>query len=391
MPGDLALERWSRASRYAGSKDRAAVRDMVWSALRHPRQSLFAVGAAAPTGRALLLGHLKLSGIQLGDLQTQFGAGPYAPAALTDEEQAGFAAGFIKPDAATAHDLAPGIYQALERSLGAMFEAELTAARARGPLDLRVNHRRIARDRALTLLGDLGLEAAATPLAPHGIRLAGWPRLETNSLYLDGLIEPQDEASQLAIAWADVPAGGAILDYCAGAGGKTLALAAGAGPDARIVAHDSDLKRLSRLAPRAERAGIAVEFAGPRDLSSGAGDFDLVFVDAPCTGTGTFRRAPDLRLRLEMEGLERSLALQDQVLAAAAPHVRLGGHLLYATCSLIDQENQGAITRFLAGRSDFKLVSLLGPHADAQQGMITLLTHREGTDGFFMARLERVA
>lgn len=354
-PADAIVTAYFKARRYAGSKDRRAVRELVFQAIRQ--------AAERPAGgRAAMLAIAP-------DL---FDGSPHGPAVRQEHEEVA-AAGLVP--AWLMAELSP-----------LLADAELPALVERAPLDLRINIARTTRDAMLTELG-----GEPTPLSPWGLRLPPDGRVTEQPAYAGGLIEVQDEGSQL-VALACEPRGGQrIVDLCAGAGGKALALAAAA-PGAEIIACDTNRQRLGRLQPRAERAGAKIGtrlLSLPREaetLADLAGSCDLVLVDAPCSGSGTWRRNPEGRWRLTPERLKRLLTLQARVLDLAAPLVKPGGRLVYAVCSLLAREGAGQAEAFLSRHSSFRATDT-GLAAGRSDGVGKLLTPgHEGTDGFFIAR-----
>ena len=363
-PADSIVTRYFKTRRYAGSKDRRAVRELVFRAIR-------AVAERPETGRAAVLA-LAQSDASLVDL---FGEAR-GPEPLIDGE-------------ATAET---GVVPAwLTSELSPLVGPdEWSALLERAPLDLRVNVARASREEVLPVF-----EASKpTPLSPWGIRLPADSRVDDHPAFAEGLVEVQDEGSQL-IALACTPLdGGNVIDLCAGAGGKSLALASAA-PEAQILATDSNRLRLSKLQPRADRAGatVAARLLNPpnelEELSDVRGQADLVLVDAPCSGSGTWRRNPEGRWRLTPERLDRVVALQTRLLDIAAELVRPGGRIVYAVCSLLSREGAGQIEDFLSRRSSW--ISEETPFAAGRlDGAGKLLTPgHDGTDGFFVARLVR--
>jgi 16S rRNA (cytosine967-C5)-methyltransferase len=268
------------------------------------------------------------------------------------------------------------------------------------PLDLRVNLARVSREEALERLAKDGLEGSATPYSPAGIRLAGKPAINRHPLFEDGLVEVQDEGSQI-LAWLLAPRRGEMVaDYCAGAGGKTLAIAMlmrGAG---RIYAMDVSAKRLAALAPRAARAGVSsihpLVLSGDNDsrVKRLAGKLDRVLVDAPCSGFGTLRRNPDLKWRHGPEAVAELAAKQLRILGAASRLVKPGGRLVYATCSILQEENEAVVAAFQVAHPGFDPLSckelLAAQHIFLDTGEpLRLWPHRHGTDGFFAAAFEK--
>ena len=363
-PADSIVTRYFKTRRYAGSKDRRAVRELVFRAVR-------AVAERPETGRSAVLA-LAQSDSSLFDL---FGE-PRGPEPLIDGE----------PTAEVA--VVPAWLNSELSSL--VGPDEWSALLERAPLDLRVNVARTSREEVLPRFEG----GQPTPLSPWGIRLPADSRVDDHPAFAEGLFEVQDEGSQL-IALACTPLeDGNVLDLCAGAGGKSLALSAAA-PDAQILATDSNRSRLSKLQPRADRAGatIVVRLLNPphelEELSDVRGQADLVLVDAPCSGSGTWRRNPEGRWRLTPERLVRVVALQARLLDMAAELVRPGGRIVYAVCSLLSREGAGQIEDFLSRRSSW--IAEETPFAAGRlDGAGKLLTPgHDGTDGFFVARLVR--
>lgn len=361
-PAEQALTNWSRASRFAGSGDRAAVRDHVFDALRC-RGSYAALGGAG--GRGLMLGLVRAQSLDV----TLFGAGGHAPEALTPEELSRLEAPLPPEQDLAVLDWPEWMRPRLEADLGAEFAAVSRAMRARAPVFLRVNLARGTREAAQATLAAEGIVTRAHPLAATVLEVTdGARRVQTAAAYLNGVVELQDAASQAAVEMVPISEGDRVLDYCAGGGGKALALAARA-PGARITAHDIDAGRMRDLPVRAKRAGARIALARP---GAPEGLFDLVVVDAPCSGSGTWRRTPDAKWRLAPEGLERLVALQSEILDRAAEFVLPGGRLCYMTCSLFACEDAEQAQRF-SDRTGWE------PLAQRQ------LLPEDGGDGFFVA------
>jgi len=362
-PADTIVTRYFKTRRYAGSKDRRAVRELVFRAVR-------AVAERPESGRAAVL---RLTEKEPALLEL-FGEprGP-EPRGAEGAAPAGTVPAWLGPE------LSPVVTP-----------DEWPALLERAPLDLRANVARISRDRALAEFEG----AEATPLSPWGIRLPSDSRIDDHPMFQSGLVEIQDEGSQL-IALACYPKPGQqIIDLCAGAGGKALALAAAA-PDAGILATDSNRQRLQRLAPRAQRAEarIDVRLLSPpnelQEMSDWRAAVDIVLVDAPCSGSGTWRRNPEGRWRLTPERLDRVVALQSHLLDIAAELVKPGGALVYAVCSILSREGSGQIASFLSRRSSWIAEETQVP-AGRSDGVGKLLTPgHDATDGFFVARLVR--
>jgi 16S rRNA (cytosine967-C5)-methyltransferase len=363
-PADAIVTRYFKTRRYAGSKDRRAVRELVFRAIRRTADR-------PESGRAAIIGLAEDD----PEMLNLFGE-PRGPERLVDGEPmspAGLIPKWLVPE------LSPLVTP-----------EEWPALLERAPVDLRVNVGRTNREQ---MLGQFP-EGNPTPLSPWGIRLRPDSRVEDSDAVRSGLVEVQDEGSQLiALSCAPEP-GQRILDLCAGAGGKALALATAA-PDATILATDSNRSRLSKLPPRAERAGATIEtrlLNPPRELAEledWRGTADLVLVDAPCSGSGTWRRNPEGRWRLTPERLGRLVEAQERLLGIAAELVRPGGTLVYAVCSLLAREGSGQIRSFLGGGSDWTAQDVpgLGGRSDGAGRLLT--PGHDGTDGFFIARLRK--
>ena len=365
VPVEKALTGWGRKSRFAGSKDRTAVRDHVFSVLRCKRS--FAWLGGGDTGRQLMLGGLLSEGV---DPLTMFNGQGHGPEPLSDAEIEGGRYLETAPDPVRL-DVADWLWPDLERSLGDDLGDVLQLLRKRAPVHLRVNTARQSREGLITELLASGYEARPHDLTPTGIEVAGAPRgLVTLASFLDGGFEMQDAASQTIVdRLSGLVAGAEVLDYCAGGGGKTLAMAA-YGPR-RLVAHDVDAGRMSHLPERAGRAGVKVTLA-----ETVSAQFDLVLCDAPCSGSGAWRRQPAAKWNLTRARLDELRAMQLEILKTAQSLVRPGGHLAYATCSLLDLENDKTVDSFLLRASDWQSVDRLR------------LTPLDGGDGFYLNILQ---
>lgn len=389
-PADEVLSRYFRAHRQLGQRDRAFVAESVFAVLRRKR-SLEAAAQSSEPRLLLVAALLRVIGLSGRALQGVADETLIARIRTLDAESLA--------DAVRA-DLPDWLWQRLLEQHG----AQEASAIARGllnpaPLDLRVNLARISRDEALRRLG---FEAAPTPYSPSGIRVAGKPAINRDPLFREGLVEVQDEGSQL-LAWLVAPRRGEMIaDYCAGAGGKTLALAMLTRGTGRVYAFDVSAARLAALAPRAARAGItnvhAVVLAGERDARAKrlSGKLDRVLVDAPCSGFGTLRRNPDLKWRHGPAAVAELAAKQQGILAAASRLVRPGGRLVYATCSILQEENEAVVAAFRAEHAEFEPLSCAALLREQRIALDTgetlrLWPHRHGTDGFFAAAFRRAA
>ncbi|MEO6387593.1 MAG: RsmB/NOP family class I SAM-dependent RNA methyltransferase [Croceibacterium sp.] len=363
-PADRLLAEWFRGNRYAGSKDRRAIRELVYGAIR-------ACGPVPENGRAALL--------RLAEndppLLAQFDGSNYGPALIAEGEVA--AQGGVAP-------------LWLEQRLAASGIAsdEAMALLERAPLDVRVNT--LKADRASLELPLSGQALAAA----QGLRFAYGTQVDQWEAFAAGQLEVQDGGSQLACEAVAAQPGEVVIDLCAGAGGKTLALAAAMANQGTLVASDTDRGRLSKLAPRAERTGALVAETVLLDpgreldaLAAWHGKADAVLVDAPCSGTGTWRRNPEARWRLDEAALGRLTALQQRLLGIAAELVKPGGRLIYVTCSLLDEEGAGQVNAFLAEHPGWTAEPPALPLGRLREAGVRLTPLHDETDGFFIARL----
>jgi 16S rRNA (cytosine967-C5)-methyltransferase len=363
-PIEPALTAWGRANRFAGSGDRAAIRDLVFDAWRCKRS--FAALGGSDTGRGLMLGRLRATGKDAALFFTGEGHAPApstpldAPRPATDSE---------------ALDCPDWLVPRLQHSLSDQFAPIMRALQQRAPVFLRVNLARTTRTVAAAQLADNGIDTATHPLAEASLQvLTPGRKLLTTQAYLDGLIELQDVASQAVIEAIPLSPGQKVLDYCAGGGGKTLALAARA--RVRLWAHEVNPSRMRDLPERAARAGADITITNDPHLHA---PYDLVLVDAPCSGSGSWRRDPQGKWALTEVRLAELIETQAGILDKTAPLVAQTGLLAYATCSLLADENQHQITRFLQR------------HPDWQQISRRSITPLDGGDGFYISILARTS
>lgn len=404
-----ALKDWGVSHRFAGAGDRSSIGNSVYDALRRRRSTAWIMGEDTP--RAIVLG---TTGRDVGTeaLASLADGVGHSPAPLTDDERQRIAALdlSVAPEAVIA-DIPDWIAPSFARGLGEDWVAEAQALAARPPLDIRVNRLRSDREKVARELSAAG--AVETPFSPDGLRIAPaignrrHPNLSADEGFRKGWFEIQDEGSQLAALMVGAAPGMQVLDLCAGAGGKTLALAATMANKGQIHATDSDRHRLAPIYDRIKRAGTRnVQVRPPNtDLSDLTGTLDRVLVDAPCTGTGTWRRRPDIKWRLTERSLGERVTQQAGLLRTAAEFVKPGGRLVYVTCSLLPEENQDQIAAFVASNQEFaplqpaEIVSgmgfddaaaarLLGVARVTDQGLY-LTPLRAGTDGFFVSVLAR--
>jgi 16S rRNA (cytosine967-C5)-methyltransferase len=448
-PADRATAAFFRSRRYIGAKDRREVLDRTYAVLRRRAALDWWIWKAGQTpqdrDRARLIASLALlDGWTADRIAGSFDGVDYHPDKLDEAERwiaktvAGKAIESGEQPADVRGEYPDWIAPLLRRRFGERMDAEMRAAIVAASTDLRTNTIKATRDEAIAALKAEGIIAAPTQLSPVGLRVHGRPPLATLQCFKDGLIEVQDEGSQLVALLADARPGMRVADFCAGAGGKTLAIAAQMKNKGKIVACDVLEGRIDRAAVRFNRAGVHnVErkaLSSERDqwVKRHAGTFDRVLVDAPCTGTGTWRRNPDAKWKLMPEDVSELADVQRNILDSAWRLVKPGGRLIYATCSLLAEENEAQVSAFLAAHADFKLVPIAdvwrdvigdatslpvtpafepgstgkasaSPSMDPGSGAgmtnesgaasgvtLSLTPAQHGTDGFFAAVLERV-
>jgi len=394
-PADAVVARHFRENKSLGPRERATLSDTVFAVLRERLrcESLARSGSGSKWRRLAILGFP-------GDRD-------FLKSALTEPEKAWLqacdqidSADWLEPHR---HNLPPWLATALRERVGLEFDALAASLLQAAPLDLRVNALKKKRDAVLADIRCAGLSAAPTPHSPLGIRLQGKPNLSKLPAFASGDVEVQDEGSQLLALLLAPRRGEMVADFCAGAGGKTLALGAAMKNSGRLYAFDTSAHRLDALKPRLARSGLSnvhpVAIAHERDdrIRRLTGKLDRVLVDAPCSGLGTLRRNPDLKWRQTPETVAAQAELQRRILASAARLLKPGGRLVYATCSLLPQENEAVAEAFDADHPDFEPVAALQLLAEAQvpdppslchgdKGrFLRLWPHRHGTDGFFAA------
>jgi 16S rRNA (cytosine967-C5)-methyltransferase len=411
-PAADALKDWGLAHRFAGSGDRAAIAGLVYDALRRKASAAFLMGSEAP--RAIVLGMLRLErALDTVAIARLADGSRFAPAPLSDDERARLAAANLDgAPAFVAGDYPQWLNPHFARSFGDERAAEGAALAARAPLDLRVNLLKGTRDEAASMLADLA--PAPTRWSPLGLRVAlpaeaKSPAIHAEPAFIKGMIEIQDEGSQLAALLAGAKPGEQVVDLCAGAGGKTLALAAAMQNRGQIFATDLDKRRLAPIHARLQRSGarnVQVRTPTPRGdvLSDLAGHADLVLIDAPCTGTGSWRRNPDAKWRVRPGALDTRRKEQAAALDRAAALVKPGGRIAYVTCSVLTEENGDQVRDFLGRHPDFaplppaEVASALGERAFlfrravlmTEEGLL-MTPRRTDTDGFYVAVLSRRA
>ncbi|MEE3503269.1 RsmB/NOP family class I SAM-dependent RNA methyltransferase [Acidiphilium acidophilum] len=404
-PADAVANEFLRTRRFIGGGDRRDIGETVWGVLRARRRLgwwIERVGAT-PTPRLMVLALMVLNGVTVHRAAAEFGGSRFAPPALEDEERRVLEQ--LDKHTLDHPNMGEGVrlempdfvVPLLRARFGDRLEAESAALMQPAPLDLRVNLLKTTREEATGLLAKAKLKAEPTRLSPWGLRLAPRQSVTTSQPFRDGLVEIQDEGSQLVGLLAQAQPGMRVADFCAGAGGKTLALAMTMENKGHIVACDVSPARLDGAIKRLRRAGVHnaerhLLEPGDKWTKRQGGKFDVVLVDAPCTGTGTWRRNPDARLRLKESDLAELVVKQAAILDEAQRLVKPGGALIYATCSLLDAENQGQVAGFLARHPSFRIAPVGAAFPAYLQGDYLLLSPaRDGTDGFFACRMERAA
>lgn len=403
IPADAVANAWFRARRFIGGGDRRSISDRAWAGLRARRRLGWWLRDAKAPWRLRLAAAMVLQGSGIGELEKLYSGARFAPAALSRGELAA-----LRPlldqtlndprmPAPVRLEFPDWLEPHLRAALGSALETEMAAALLPAPLDLRANLLKATREEAREALAAEGLAATPTNLSPWGLRLDGRRAITTGAAFREGLVEIQDEGSQLIALLADARPGMRVVDFCAGAAGKTLAMAMAMENRGHVVACDVSAPRLDGAVRRLRRAGVHnVErhllTAGEKWLKRAAKGFDRVLVDAPCTGTGTWRRNPDARSRLTETDLLELQEKQSRILDSASLLPREGGRLIYATCSLLREENEDQVDKFLTRHPEYRRLPVPeGLVAGASGEALRLGVASHGTDGFFAAVLERVA
>lgn len=413
QPAESVLKAWGVANRFAGSKDRRAIADRVYKVLRARGRLVWAMGGRED-GRALVIGSLSLiDGLPLEEIEALHSGDGYGPRPLSKQERSRLtAAGEGELPGWVASGLPEFAVEDFKATYGDRWAEEARELMApRAPIDLRVNGLLATVHEVEGELREAGLSPEPTPYSSFGLRLASEPppNVQALEVFKAGHIEIQDEGSQIVSWLAGARPGLTVVDYCAGGGGKTLALAQAMQAQGTLVACDVVQKRLDNIRPRLTRAGVAADLCllgqnggGIEDLN---GQVDIVFVDAPCSGSGTWRRRPEDAWRLTPEEVERLHALQVRILSQASQLVKPGGRLVYVTCSMLSRENEASVAAFEAAHPEFAPVSVASALSDAalnSEGAATLAAKADGhrlrlspastnTDGFFVALYERAS
>ena len=409
-PAADALKAWGLTHRFAGSGDRAAIAGLVYDALRRRASSAYVMGADTP--RAILLGMLKRErGLDVEAVAKLADGSQYAPEALSaGERQRLTGADISGAPPHVAGDYPEWLEPHFSRAFGDARAEEGAALASRAPLDLRVNALKAERDAVAAMLSDVKPEA--TRWSPWGLRIrrsadAKSPAIHAEPAFLKGMVEVQDEGSQLAALFSNVKPGEQIVDLCAGAGGKTLAMAAMMQNKGQIFATDDDKRRLAPIYDRLKRSGARnVQVRTPKsvggEINDLAGRMDLVLIDAPCTGTGAWRRNPDAKWRMRPGALEQRQKEQADVLVRAAALLKAGGRIAYVTCSVLEEENSAQIRGFMALHPEFSVQTpaeviqplgerafMLGKAARLSAEGILITPRTTDTDGFYVSVMRR--
>jgi 16S rRNA (cytosine967-C5)-methyltransferase len=406
---DRVSAAWAKGNRYAGSKDRAAIQTRVFDVLRN--RALYSFAADSTTPRSLVQASLTIEdGLSPDELRSLFDGAKFAPVPLTAAESQALAGLPARLENAPDHvrlNVPEWLLPQLQTGFGEKLEAELAALNTRAPVDLRINTLRGERSEIQAQLATENIETNPTAHSPWGLRSTNTARVTHTKTFNEGLVEIQDEGSQLTCLVANIKPGERVADLCAGAGGKALALAAMLSGEGSVTACDTDPRRLGRLKPRADRAGAGTintrrlhpfdPNAADPDLEDLEGLVDCVFVDAPCSGTGAWRRQPEARWQLTPEKLDGYRAAQVEVLIRGARLVRPGGRLIYVTCSVLPGENDEQIDGFLSEITMFRERDWRDGWPDGVEmpsspdgPRLRLTPHSTGTDGFFATVLERI-
>ncbi|MDI2111881.1 RsmB/NOP family class I SAM-dependent RNA methyltransferase [Commensalibacter nepenthis] len=406
-PADATANRFFRQRRYIGGGDRRYVSAQIWEIMRHHRKLqwwLKRIGSPI-NPRMMAAAFLMLNGKTLAEVSQLFSGEKYAPLPLTQNEGLFLQSledkelFYDEMPKAVRYEIPDWVYPMLEQQFGDDIDIELSALLEPASLDLRVNLLKEERETAKEMLKQEGIASENMSLSPWGLRVEGRQSVTSTNLFKDGIIEIQDEGSQLIALMTGVTSQMRVLDFCAGAGGKTLAMAMMMQNKGQIIASDVHTVRVSAAEKRFRRAGVfnvqTHLFAeGAKWIKRRVKTFDRVLVDAPCSGTGTWRRNPDARLKFKENDLNELVAKQSEILDSAAKMVKEGGRLIYATCSILQKENQDQIELFLKAHPEFKLVCPDTPEgllpADFYNSPTFQLTPAQyKTDGFFCAVLER--
>ena len=412
-PADGVIGAYFKSRRYIGAKDKGAISTLVYGVLRNKATLewwLMRSGLAFSARSWVIAQLVLIKETSPGSLDQLFGVDePHAPAAITPTERAAIAQMFrspIHPDdmpEAAQLNIPDWIYPMLKEQFDDSLRDEMLAMSVEAPVDLRANLLKAqSRDEVMKALRKEDLENEACPISPVGIRLKKRAAIFASKAFREGLFEVQDEGSQIVALLADAKSGQRVIDFCAGAGGKTLAMAAAMKNKGKILAIDTSKKRLDQTKLRLKRAGVdnvelhTIDSDQDKFLKRHIGTADVVLVDAPCTGVGTWRRNPDLKWRSKESDLHELMALQESILQSASRLVKDGGRLVYATCSILKSENAQQVEKFLGKNPNFRVVAIdflwnniSSSNQRVESPYLSLSPLRDNTDGFFAAVLEK--
>ena len=410
IPMDSTVGDYMRQRKYIGSKDRAAVAELAYSIMRHRARLGWHIEKAGMdvTPRNLLIAHLAL--VDKNDhAKSWFDGSKYGAPELSTEETKFFDLMLTKEVSSTAMpevfrvECPPQFEETLRAYFGDAFREELEAMMGSAPLDLRVNVTMAPREKVKAKLKEDHVEMDELPYSPWGLRAREKTFISKTRAFVKGWIDIQDEGSQLIAVACDAKPGMQVMDYCAGGGGKTLALANAMNIKGRLVAMDIEAARLEKGRERFRRAHVTdiIEIRPLSDekhrkwIKRQKESFDIILTDVPCSGTGTWRRNPDMRWRTFGPSLEELIVIQAEIMDKVAPVVKVGGRLVYATCSILPEENEQQVEKFLERHKDFRLMPLAeawpeGLTVPCEGNYMRLTPKRHNTDGFFTAVLQKV-
>lgn len=406
-PADAVLAQYFRERRYIGAKDRGAIAELLYYILRHGAALEWWLERSHPQGGTrgiVILALVFFRNADLDAINTWFGGAEYCPRPLSQPERDMVT---LYSGKTLIHGNLPQparlnypdwMESRLLKLFGDKLYLAMEAMNTEAPVDLRVNTLKASRQQVLDALVAAGFAPEPTPFAPNGIRLAKRGPLFATQAFRDGWFEMQDEGSQLVSSLVEAGAKQKVIDFCAGAGGKTLSIAATMQNKGRLLAWDTSEARLSQLPKRLTRAGVqntqvhAIASESDQFIKRHKDSADWVLIDVPCTGTGTWRRNPDLKWRTEEKDLAEMVDIQKRVFDSAARLVKAGGRIVYATCSLLEEENEKQVEAFLAAHENFALEPVTRPFIPmnaVSAGYLRLYPHQHNTDGFFAAILKR--
>ncbi len=389
QPLDRMVQTWGRQNRYAGSKDRRDIADRLFAIYRHYGDLTARLGNDEPLLVAMLAKHL-LDDVELDEVLALADGSRHAPPPLASADEASLRHGAQTPpdNRADALSVPSWLLPELEAQLGAACDEVMRKMAARAPTDVRVNILKGSRDEAIAALADEDVKATPHPHVETALRLEGSPRLLDGRAYQSGLVEVQDAGAQAVSLMVGAQPFDTVMDFCAGGGGKALAMAAQMQNKGRVLVHDALSERMADVPQRAARAGVdIIETIAPQNLPDWQAQCDVVVADVPCSGAGRWRRAPETKWRLTQDELSELVALQADILQQAAALVKPGGRLVYITCSLLACENNTQVARFMTKNQQFGLVDVILPMGEA--GQTQWHPANADSDGLYCAIMQR--